>query len=115
MKPSLAAFFVIATGLLFVAGQASAGVNASAPTTVTVAMHDPGCHWFMVNGAFEKSLSVKGPVSLANLDEATLKIAGPSRTLRDAVGKHIALTAGTYRITMVGQAPHDNTLHLVVK
>ena len=92
------------------------GQGAAASTkTVTVAMHDPGCHWFLVGGKYMKSLSVKGPVSLVNLDEAALKIAGASGVKLDAIGKKVALVRGTYRITMVGQAPDDNTLRLVVK
>jgi hypothetical protein len=50
-----------------------------------------------------------------NVDEATLKIAGASGVKLDAVGKKVALVHGTYRITMVGQAPDDNTLTLNVK
>ena len=67
-------------------------------------MHDPGCHWFSVGGKFTTKLSVKGPIALANFDEAALKVAGPTGTRRDAVGRHITLTRGSYRITMVGQA-----------
>jgi hypothetical protein len=92
------------------------GQGAAASTkTVTVAMHDPGCHWFLVGGKYTKSLSMKGPVSLFNLDEAALKIAGASGVKLDAVGKKVQLAHGTYRITMVGQAPGDNTLVLIVK
>jgi hypothetical protein len=89
---------------------------AAAPTAqaVTVAMRDPGCHWFQVGQSFQKSLSVTGPVNLVNSDEAALKVAGPGGTQKDAVGQQVALTPGSYRITMVGQAPDDNTLHLAV-
>jgi hypothetical protein len=98
-----------------IAGQAFATPqHASAPTTVTVAMHDPGCHWFSTGGKFAKTLSVKGPVELANFDEATLKVKGSSGVRLDRVGKKIALSRGSYRITMVGQASDDNTLKLVV-
>jgi hypothetical protein len=96
-------------------GQALGGPqHAGAPTTVTVAMHDPGCHWFSSDGKFTKTLAVKGPVELANFDEATLKVRGQSGIRLDRVGKKIALSRGSYRITMVGQAPDDNTLKLVV-
>jgi len=88
--------------------------GAPAPQTVTVAMHDPGCHSFQVGTTFQKRLSVTGPVNLRNSDEATLKIAGSSGTVKDAVGQIVALTPGSYRLTMVGQAPDDNTLHLGV-
>ena len=57
-----------------------------AAKTVTVVMHDPGCHWFAVGKAFKTSLSVKGPVSLRNVDEATLKVVGPHGTKLDRVG-----------------------------
>jgi hypothetical protein len=117
MKRSLAILSLLAACLVVVAaGQASAArTQGVALTPVTVVMHDPGCHWFSVNGTFKRTLTVKGPAQLANFDEATLKISGISGTRRDAVGKKIVLTAGAYRITMVGQVPDDNTLRLVVK
>ncbi len=83
--------------------------------TVTVAMHDPGCHWFSVGGKFTKTLTVKGPVALANYDEAALKVARAGSVVRDRVGHRVVLSRGSYRITMVGQAPDDNTLKLVVR
>jgi hypothetical protein len=82
---------------------------------VTVAMHDPGCHWFQVNGDYRKSLSVSGPVKLQNIDEAALEIKGSQGVKTDAVGKSVALDPGSYRITMVDQAPDDNTLNLTVQ
>ncbi len=82
--------------------------------TVTVAMHDPGCHWFQVGQTYQKSMSVTGPVSLANSDEAALRIAGPGGVQVDNVGQQVSLMPGSYRITMVGQAADDNTLHLSV-
>lgn len=100
--------FVLAVGQ--VAAAKPAGIK-----TVTVAMHDPGCHWFSVGGKYTKTLAVRGPVALANADEATLKVVGPKGARLDAVGKKIVLSSGTYKITMVGQAPDDNTLKLVVK
>jgi len=96
--------FVVAVSALALAiGQAGAAAkSAAAPKTVTVAMHDPGCHWFSTNGKFTKSMTVKGPVALANYDEAALKVAG--RTVRlDPVGKKIVLARGSYKITMVGR------------
>ena len=88
---------------------------AIAPTsTVTVAMHDPGCHWFQVGGAYRKTLSVTGPTSLTNSDEAALKIAGSGTEQTAGVGQSVAVPPGSYRITMVGQAPDDNTLSLQV-
>ena len=117
MKRSLTILSLLAACVLVVAaGQASAArTHAAALTPVTVVMHDPGCHWFSVNGAFKTKLTVKGPVQLSNFDEAALKIAGAKGTVRAAVGKKVVLTAGIYRITMVGQAPDDNHLRLVVK
>ena len=89
-----------------------AGTHAA--KTVTVVMHDPGCHWFAVGKSLKTSLSVKGAVTLRNLDEAALKVVGPSGTKLDRVGKPLRLGHGVYRITMVGQAPDDNHLTLVV-
>jgi hypothetical protein len=77
-------------------------------------MHDPGCHWFTSNGKFVRTLSVAGPVNLANFDEKALIVAGPNGVKHDAVGKLLPLGPGVYHITMVGQAPDDNHLKLVV-
>jgi len=101
--------------VLIPAGQAGAvGGNTAAVKTVTVAMHDPGCHWFSVAGNYKKTMSVRGPIALLNLDEAALKITGRSTVKHVAIGKKIVLPRGAYRITMVGQAPDDNTLRLLV-
>jgi hypothetical protein len=114
MKTSLV--ILAAVALLTVgAGQAFAQAGAAKPTTVTVAMKDPGCHWFAVKGKFLKTLSVAGPVKLANLDEATLLVAGKGGLKKALVGKPLALGTGVYHITMVGQAPDDNHLKLVVR
>jgi hypothetical protein len=110
-------FIIAAIGLLLaltVGPAAAATEGARAAKTVTVVMHDPGCHWFSVGGKFTTKLTVHGPIALANLDEAALKIAGPKGTQLDRVGKKVVLAHGTYRITMVGQAPDDNHLKLVV-
>lgn len=94
---------------------------SAAPATVTVAMRDPGCHWFYLGGGsghrqYVKSLVRHGPVTLVNLDEATLKIKGPGGTRFDHVGARLTLkAAGVYRITMVGQAPDDNHLQLTLR
>jgi len=108
-------FLSAAALLAFGASQALARSSAPATKTVAVAMHDPGCHWFAVNGKFLKKLTVTGPVKLANFDEATLLVAGPNGVKRDPVGKLISLKQGLYHITMVGQAPDDNHLKLVVR
>ena len=97
------------------AGSAMMASGAPAPAkTVTVAMHDPGCHWFKVGGQYEKTMSTTGPVNLANTDEAAIKVAGATGVQTDNVGQSVSLAPGTYRITMVGQASDDNTLHLNV-
>jgi hypothetical protein len=89
--------------------------HAAMVHNVKVVMHDPGCHWFQTaGGGYSRSMSVKGPVMLTNMDEAALKIAGASGTKRTAVGAGIRLGPGTYGITMVGQAPDDNHLSLRV-
>jgi hypothetical protein len=110
------AVLYLALALLAVgAGQAFARPAHAAPTKVTVVMHDPGCHWFSVNGAFKTKLAVRGPAKLLNVDEAALKVVGAGATRRVAVGKALLLAKGAYAITMVGQAPDDNHLKLVVR
>ena len=84
-------------------------------TKVTIAMHDPGCHAFLVRGKYLKTLSVSGPASILNVDEATLIVAGSHSTKSVKVGKTIVLAPGVYRITMVKQAPDDNHLLLTVR
>ena len=96
-------------------GTLGASASPAATKTVVVAMHDPGCHWFQVGTSFRKTLTVRGPVSLLNVDEATLKVAGPSGMKLDKVGARMTLAHGVYRITMVGQAPDDNHLKLTVR
>jgi len=104
-----------AWGCAFLVFAASAGAGAKVQT-VTVAMHDPGCHWFLVAGKYEKSLTVSGPVALKNVDEAALRVMGmPTKMRLLPVGKTLSLTTGVYHITMVGQAPDDNHLLLVVR
>ena len=106
----------LAVSLVVAAGPASARRTHAAPTRVTVVMRDPGCHWFSVNGAYTRTLTAKGPVSLANYDMATLEITGGrSGMVKAGVGHKVTLSPGTYRIVMVGQARDDNVLKLVVK
>ena len=94
---------------------------AAAPTTLIVAMRDPGCHWFYVGGGpnqrkYVKTIVRHGPVALLNLDEAALVVKGPGGTKTARVGAKLTLTAkGVYRITMVKQAPDDNHLKLTIK
>jgi hypothetical protein len=95
-------------------GQAFAKSAFAKPATLTVAMHDPGCHWFSIGGKFKTTASVAGPVKVANYDEAALKVAGAGAVKKIPVGKKILLGRGHYVITMVGQAPDDNHLKLAV-
>ena len=109
---------LILTGI---AGLMLAAPAAAAPTTLIVAMRDPGCHWFYVGGGpnhrnYVKTLVRRGPVTLINLDEAALKIKGPGGTKTERVGAKLTLTAkGVYSITMVRQAADDNHLKLTIK
>ena len=97
------------------ASSPAVAVQRSVPVqSVRVVMHDPGCHWFQTAGGLKRSLTIKGPVKLTNTDEATLRITGVSGTQLDKVGSVLRLNRGTYHITMVGQAPDDNHLKLVV-
>jgi hypothetical protein len=94
----------------------AAPAAAAGSKTVQIRMHDPGCHWFYVHGKYVTKYSTNGPITIKNLDEATLKFVGPRGTKLDRVGKSLTLSGrGTYRITMVGQAPDDNHLKLVIR
>lgn len=110
---TLLAIAICAIGIGVSAAAASSHKTGGVP--VTVAMHDPGCHWFLVSGKYKKSLTIAGPVSLLNVDEATLKVRSRSGMKLDRVGHKLQLTRGTYHITMVGQAPDDNHLILTVR
>ena len=89
--------------------------TAMAPVSnLNVVMKDPGCHWFQTDRGLKTVTSVQGPVNLMNMDEAALKIVGPSGTVIDHVGKMVKLAAGKYAITMIGQASDDNHLKLTV-
>jgi hypothetical protein len=115
MRTSFASLAVVAGLLALAGGQAAAAGTQSSLKTVSVVMHDPGCHWFAVGGKYVKTLTVKGPVALANYDENTLIVAGPSGVKHDPIMKKITLQPGTYTINMVKQAHDDNTLKLVVR
>jgi hypothetical protein len=98
---------------------ASGVAIASAPkklSVVPIVMHDPGCHFFQVNGKLSTKLTVHGPTAFRNLDEAALIVKGSKLDARIGVGKSIEISRpDVYRITMVDQAPDDNHLVLVVK
>jgi len=100
--------------LSLAAGQAFARPAHAQSKTVTVVMHDPGCHWFAVGNQFKTTLTVKGPIQLRNFDEAALKVVGPGGAKLDKIGAALTLSHGVYKITMVGQAPDDNHLKLTV-
>jgi hypothetical protein len=109
-------FLAFAALLSLGAGSAALAHNGLHSTkTVTVVMHDPGCHWLSAGGKLVTKMSITGPVKLANYDEAALRISGPNGVQKEPVGKSIALAKGTYRITMVKQAPDDNHLTLTVR
>jgi hypothetical protein len=103
--------------LTAIAGLMFAAPAGAAPTTLIVAMRDPGCHWFDAGQhKYVKTVVRTGPVTLVNHDEAALKIKGPGGTKIDRLGGKLTLTAkGSYAITMVGQAPDDNHLKLTIK
>src|SRR5690242_12855092 len=93
----------------------AAPASAAGPTRLQVRMADPGCHWFFAHGKMVKTVTVSGPVTVTNYDEAALKYVGPGGTKIEKRLAKITLTArGTYHVTMVGQAPDDNHLKLVV-
>lgn len=88
---------------------------AVASSVVPIVMRDPGCHWFFVGGKFSTRYVANGTVRIQNSDEATLKFVGPKGTRLEKVGQTLTFKKGTYHITMIGQAKHDNHLLLVVK
>ena len=99
-----------------IAALALAAPAAAGKAPLVVAMHDPGCHSFLVGGKYVKSVTRTGPVTLLNQDEAALVIKGPGGTRHQRVGAKLTLKAhGTYRITMVKQAPDDNHLNLTIR
>ena len=118
MKVSLLTFAVAAAiyAGVFGTGRALATISHHAATkTVTIAMHDPGCHWFTVHGKYTKTDAVKANrVKLVNHDEAALKVASHHGLKHIAVGKSLVVGHGRYVIMMVGQAPDDNYLKLTV-
>src|SRR5262249_56803358 len=73
---------LILTGI---AGLVLATPAAAAPTTLMVAMRDPGCHWFYLGGrpgnrTFAKTVIRHGPLTLVNLDQASMMIMSPCGT-----------------------------------
>ena len=108
----------VVAGLILVAP--AAGSTTTTATKLVVAMHDPGCHWFLTAGMphrnYAKTATRQGPVKLVNLDERTLIIKGPADIRREAVGATMLLSKkGLYTITMVRQASDDDHLKLTIK
>jgi hypothetical protein len=104
------------TGIAALVLAVLAAPAGAAPTTLVVAMKDPGCHWFSTGHKYVKTVVRTGPVTLVNHDEAALIVKGSGMTRKDAVGAKLTLkTKGVYTITMVKQASDDNTLKLTIK
>ena len=124
LKLSAAAAALLAIASLGAACGSSASVTPAAtagaakaakPRLVSIVMADPGCHWFHVAGKNQKRLVVHGATAFRNLDEAALVVKRAGSVSQIAVGKTLTVSKpGTYQITMVGQAPDDNHLKLVV-
>jgi hypothetical protein len=112
---SLAVAAIICAGV-FGAGQALATTtHQTAPKTVKIVMHDPGCHWFQLGHKLTAKATVTGRVKLVNLDEAALKVASRHGMKHIAMGKSLVVGHGSYVIMMVGQASDDNYLKLTVR
>lgn len=95
---------------------APAATHAKTQVPVTIAMHDPGCHWFLSGTSYSKTATVRGIAVVRNIDEAAMIFKGPGgfHALLP-VGKTLKIAkAGAYHITMVKQAPDDNHLLLTV-
>src|SRR5262245_22691848 len=116
-------FILISIAVLAFAASAvatSAASGAASKGPLMIAMKDPGCHWFYVGGGpnhrkYAKSVTRVGPVTLQNLDEAAMIIKGPGGTKIEKIGAKLTLkTKGVYHLTMVKQAPDDNTLILKI-
>jgi hypothetical protein len=103
--------------IAFGASQALAATqqHAVARHTLVVAMHDPGCHWFLVHGKYTKSVVERSAVRLVNSDAAKLKVASRTGVRYIPVGKSLVLPRGHYVVMMVGQAVDDNYLKLTVR
>lgn len=99
----------------FGASQARAIRSHNTTKTLTIVMHDPGCHWFKLGGKLTTKATLTGRVKLVNFDEDTLKVASRSGARFIKVGKSLVVGHGNYAITMVGQASDDNHLTLHVR
>jgi hypothetical protein len=111
------AFATSLAAIAFGTSQALAATHhhATAKNTLVVAMHDPGCHWFLIHGKYKTSAVEPGAVRVQNLDEKTLKVASHNGMQYIHVGKSLVLQQGHYVVMMVGQASDDNYLKLTVR
>jgi hypothetical protein len=89
--------------------------HAHATTKLVVAMHEPGCHWFLIHGKYTKSATAVGSVRLVNIDEKALNVSSGHASKLIPVGKSLVFGRGHYVVTMVHQAPDDNHLKLTVR
>ena len=112
---TLALAAIVCAGAFGVGQALATSTHHSAPKTLKIVMHDPGCHWFMVHGKFTRTATVKGRVRLVDQDEAALKVASRHGMRHIQMGKSIVVGRGNYVIMMVGQAPDDNYLKLTVR
>jgi hypothetical protein len=112
---SVAVAALVCAGAFGAAQARATTTHTTAPNTLKIAMHDPGCHWFLRNGHFTKKATVDSRVRLLNMDIATLKVASRSGVRHIAVGRSLVVGHGHYVIMMVGQAPDDNYLTLNVR
>ena len=119
MKISLLAIALAAAVCagVFGTGRALATTSHHATTkTVKIVMHDPGCHWFRVNGKFTRSEIVNaGRVKLVDQDVTALKVVSRHGMRHIPVGNSIVVSPGAHVIMMVGQASTDNYLKLTVR
>ena len=78
-------------------------------------MRDPGCHWFAAGSKFKTKLIVSGAAKLTQPRRGGPQDQGCRRDqARQRRPRALSLSRGAYTITMVGQKPDDNTLHLTV-
>ena len=110
------AALALTAGVAAASSAAPASAGAVKVRTVTIPMHEPGCHAFFVGGKYLTRLVVHGKTAFRNLDEAALVFTGSHFRRRVAVGKTLVIAKrGVYKIKMVGQEPEDNTLTLIYR
>lgn len=116
LLPVVAVSVAICAGV-FGTGRALATTHHAAGKTVNIVMHDPGCHWFKVNGKLATKDTVHAhSVRLVDQDEAALKVVSRHGVVGHIpVGKSLVVGHGNYVIMMVGQASDDNYLSLHVR